>query len=150
MSGGHFKQGKYVIPERYRSKYIGNYNNIVYRSKWEKTFMDYLCQSSNVKRWNSEDLVIKYYNDLDGRIHEYYIDFYVEIDKGDGVINKYWIECKPYSQTIPPKQTNNPKTYMYQMKAYITNMSKWKYAKEAASRNGAKFKVLTERSGISF
>ena len=36
------------------------------------------------------------------------------------------------------------------MKAYITNMSKWKYASEAAKQNGAKFKVLTERSGIAF
>lgn len=147
---GHFKQGRYTIPERYKSKYIGDYNNIFYRSKWEKTFMDYLCQSPNVKRWNSEDLVIKYINQLDGRVHEYYLDFYVEIDKGDGVVNKYWIECKPYSQTIPPKVSSNPKTYNYQLKAYITNMSKWKYATEAAKQNGAKFKVLTERSGIAF
>ena len=28
-------------------------------------------------------------------------------------------------------------------------MSKWKYAKEAAERNGAQFKILTERSGIA-
>ena len=147
---GHFKQGRYIIPDRYKSKYIGDYNNIFYRSKWEKTFMDYLCQSPNVKRWNSEDLVIKYLNQLDGRVHEYYLDFYVEIDKGDGNINKYWIECKPYSQTIPPKATPNMKTYNYQLKAYITNMSKWKYASEAAKQNGAKFKVLTERSGIAF
>lgn len=147
---GHFKQGRYTIPQRYQSKYIGDYNNIFYRSKWEKTFMDYLCQSPNVKRWNSEDLVIRYLNQLDGRVHEYYIDFYVEIDKGDGNLQKYWIECKPYSQTQPPKATSNSKTYAYQMKAYITNMSKWKYASEAAKQNGAKFKVLTERSGIAF
>lgn len=147
---GNFKQGRYTIPARYRGKYIGDYNNIFYRSKWEKTFMDYLCQSPNVKRWNSEDLVVRYINQLDGRVHEYYVDFYVEIDKGDGEVAKYWIECKPYSQTIPPKQAHNPKTYNYQLKAYITNMSKWKYAKEAAERNGAKFKVLTERSGIAF
>lgn len=147
---GHFKQGRYTIPQRYQSKYIGDYNNIFYRSKWEKTFMDYLCQSQNVKRWNSEDLVIRYLNQLDGRVHEYYIDFYVEIDKGDGNVQKYWIECKPYSQTQPPKATSNSKTYAYQMKAYITNMSKWKYASEAAKQNGAKFKVLTERSGIAF
>ncbi len=145
-----FKQGRYIIPEHYRHKYIGDYNNIIYRSKWEKTFMDYLCQSTNVKRWNSEDLVIRYINQLDGRVHEYYIDFYVEVEKSDGSIGKYWIECKPYSQTIPPKQCANQKTYNYQLKTYITNMSKWRYAKEAAERNGAKFKILTERSGIAF
>lgn len=147
---GHFKQGRYVIPERYKHKYIGDANNIFYRSKWEKTFMDYLCQSPNIKRWNSEDVVIPYINDLDRRRHEYYLDFYVEVEKKDGTIDKYWIECKPYSQTIPPREGQNPKTYAYQMKAYITNMSKWKYAKEAAERNGAKFRVLTERSGIAF
>ena len=146
----HFKQGRYVIPERYKHKYIGDANNIFYRSKWEKTFMDYLCQSPNIKRWNSEDVVIPYINDLDRRRHEYYLDFYVEVEKKDGTIDKYWIECKPYSQTIPPREGQNPKTYAYQMKAYITNMSKWKYAKEAAERNGAKFRVLTERSGIAF
>ena len=146
----HCKQWRYVIPERYRHKYIGDANNIFYRSKWEKTFMDYLCQSPNVKRWNSEDVVIPYINDLDRRRHEYYLDFYVEIEKKDGTIDKYWIECKPYSQTIPPREGQNPKTYAYQMKAYITIMSKWKYAKEAADRNGAKFRVLTERSGIAF
>ena len=147
---GHFKQGRYVIPERYKHKYIGDANNIFYRSKWEKTFMDYLCQSPNIKRWNSEDVVIPYINDLDRRRHEYYLDFYVEVEKKDGTIDKYWIECKPYSQTIPPREGQNPKTYAYQMKAYSTNMSKWKYAKEAAERNGAKFRVLTERSGIAF
>lgn len=145
----NFKQGRYTIPARYRHKYIGDYNNIFYRSKWEKTFMDYLCQSPNVKRWNSEDLVVKYINQLDGRVHEYFIDFYVEIDKGNDEVAKYWIECKPYSQTKPPKQASNPKTYNYQLRTYITNMSKWKYAKEAAERNGAQFKILTERSGIA-
>lgn len=144
-----FKQGRYTIPARYRAKYIGDYNNIFYRSHWEKTFMDYLCQSPNVKRWNSEDLVVRYVNQLDGRVHEYFVDFYVEIEKPDGEVAKYWIECKPYSQTIPPKQSSNPKTYNYQLKTYITNMSKWRYAKEAAERNGAKFKILTERSGIA-
>lgn len=146
----NFKQGRYNIPARYRDKYIGDYNNIFYRSKWEKTFMDYLCQSNNVKRWNSEDLIVRYINTLDGRVHEYYVDFYVEIEKEDGTIAKYWIECKPYSQTQPPKPSRNMKTYNFQLRTYITNMSKWKYAKEAAERNGAKFKILTERSGIAF
>ena len=27
---GHFKQGRYIIPDRYKSKYIGDYNNITY------------------------------------------------------------------------------------------------------------------------
>lgn len=144
-----FKQGKYVIPKRYLHKYVGNPDNIVYRSQWEKTFMDYLCQSPKVHRWNSEDLVIKYINALDGRVHEYYVDFYVEIIKTDETVEKYWIECKPYSQTIPPKQGRNNKTYQYQLETYIRNQSKWKYAKAEAERCGAKFRVLTERSGIA-
>lgn len=138
---GKFKQG-FFKPKNI-SKYIGNYNNIVYRSSWEKRFMEFLDTSPKVKRWNSEDCVISYKSTLDNKMHRYFVDFYLE-DIND---RKFMIEVKPYAQTQPPIKGHNPKTYLNACITFQKNLDKWKQTKQVCESKGIEFRLLTERSG---
>lgn len=136
-----FKQGFFKV--RNPQKYIGNINNIVYRSGWEKRFMEFLDTSPKVKRWNSEDCIINYKSTLDGRIHRYFMDFYLE----DIYDRKYLIEVKPYAQTQPPIRGKNLKTYTNACITFQRNLDKWRMAKKICDSKGINFRLLTERSG---
>lgn len=135
-------QGKYNI--RNPNKYINQkgLQNICYRSSWEKSVMIFLDNNPKVKLWGSEEIAIPYINENDGKVHRYFIDFYVELVNG----KRYLIEIKPYCQTQSPKKT--PKKvlakYLNECTTFVTNMSKWKYAKEFASKNNMVFQIWTE------
>ena len=60
------------------SKYKGDPTNIVYRSSWELKLMMYLDTHPNVLKWGSEEIVIPYESPVDGRMHRYFPDFFVE------------------------------------------------------------------------
>lgn len=136
-------------------KYVGNVNNIVYRSGYELTFMMWCDRNPNVLEWASEEVVIPYHNMLDeeiaikrGRniIHRYFVDFYIKVKNADGTTDKYLIEVKPYHQTIPPKPNpkQSAKTILHERNTWITNMSKWTAAREWCAKRGLKFKLITE------
>lgn len=70
-----FHKGKYVLKNP--DKYLGNKDNIVYRSSWEKTVMINLDTNPNVWKWTSEETVIPYISPIDNRPHKYFMDFTV-------------------------------------------------------------------------
>ena len=63
-------------------KYIGDTNKIIFRSLWERTAFRWLDQNDNVKRWNSEDTVIRYYCPTDNKYHRYHMDLTIEWANG--------------------------------------------------------------------
>ena len=67
-----FHKGRYVLKNP--DKYVGNKDNIVYRSSWEKVMMINLDNNPNVWKWTSEETVIPYISPLDNRRHKYYMD----------------------------------------------------------------------------
>ena len=93
-------KGRYVPnkPQKYR----GDYNNIVYRSSWERRFMLYCDRSDAIIEWGSEEIIIPYISPLDGRMHRYFPDFYIKVKQSDGSIKKMLIEVKPKAQCGPP------------------------------------------------
>jgi hypothetical protein len=62
-------------------------------------------------------------------------------------ITKYYIEVKPYKQTLPPKKTGRmkQKTFNDMCVTYKRNLSKWKAAEQYAKLKGGKFIILTEK-----
>lgn len=138
-----YKQGKFT-PER-PEKYIGDANNIVYRSGWEKRVMDWCDTNSNVKRWASEEVVIPYVSPVDQRVHRYYVDFYVEaIDKNGNKVS-YLLEVKPKGQTQEPKpQTRKTKRYITEVMTWGVNQAKWAAAREFCKDRGWEFRLITE------
>ena len=76
---GDWKSGKYIPinPE----KYIGDINNIIYRSSWERKFCQYCDIKKEILKWSSEPASVKYWSPIDKKEHEYHIDFYIKVQK---------------------------------------------------------------------
>ena len=127
------------------SKYIGNSNNIICRSLWERRVCRYLDENSNVLQWGSEEMVIPYYSPVDRKNHKYYPDFIAEIKSKKGEIKTYVIEVKPKKQTRPPKKPKRKtKSYLNECITYTINEAKWKSAKKLCQKKGWDFIILTE------
>lgn len=106
--------------------------------------MKYCDQSPNVVRWASEEIVIPYYSPIDKKAHRYFVDFLVEINTPEGM--KTWlVEIKPKKQCREPeKKKRVTRTYISEVKTWITNKAKWEAAKKVSDTRGWEFKILTE------
>lgn len=138
-----YHQGKFtpLRPE----KYIGDVKNIVYRSGWELSVMQWLDKNPSILKWGSEELIIAYIHPLDNMPHRYYPDFITLAKQRDGTVKKIIIEIKPDAQTKPPvKPKRMTKRYLKEVETYAININKWKAATEFAKKNNFEFKILTE------
>jgi hypothetical protein len=123
-------------------KYIGDANNIIYRSLLERRMMVYLDRSEEIEFWASEEIPIIYRSPIDYRIHRYYPDFIFKVKSG----KKYMVEIKPYRQCKPPKAPKKPgKSYLREQLEYIKNQAKWTAAKVYCEGNNLEFKIFTEK-----
>ena len=50
---------------KHAKKYKGDPTQIIYRSLWEKKFMEYCDLTENISQWQSEEFWIPYKNPLD-------------------------------------------------------------------------------------
>jgi len=129
----------------YPKKYKGNPTNIIYRSLWERRFMNYCDKNKNILEWGSEEISLPYRSPLDGKIHRYFPDFYIKIRENNGSVQKYIIEVKPKKQTIEPKvQRKKTKGYIFEVTEWARNQAKWKVAEEYCDDRRWKFKIITE------
>lgn len=141
-------QGRY-IPENPR-KYVGDKNNIIYRSGYEKKFFLWADRNPRVEKWGSEEIVVPYFHAADQKMRRYFTDAMVKYRKRDGTIVNYLIEIKPYSQTIPPrapkkKTTKTKARFLRETLTYAQNQDKWNAATAYAKKNGMEFVVMTEK-----
>ena len=137
-------KGKYQ--PTFPRKYKGDPTNIIFRSLWEKKFMNYCDKNKNVLEWNSEEIAIPYRSPLDNRIHRYFPDFYMKVRESNGIIKNYIVEVKPLKQTTHPKKPKRQtRGYIREAYEYARNQAKWKVAKEFCKDRRWEFKVVTER-----
>ena len=137
-------KGKYKPLRPY--KYKGNPTKVIYRSLWERKFMQYCDDNMNVLEWASEEMFVWYKSPVDNRAHRYFPDFYIKVRESTGVIKKYIIEVKPKRQTKPPaKPKRQTRGYLREAFEYAKNKAKWKAANEWCLDRGYEFKVLTEK-----
>ena len=139
----HYIQG-YFKPKR-PEKYVGDINNIFYRSSWELKFLNWCDSNPSVLKYNNEELVIPYISPVDRRPHRYFVDFVIMVKTRTGEIKKYAVEIKPSMQTEPPKQTRNTKKFLNEMATYAVNTEKWKSADAYCKKHNMEFIVLTEK-----
>ncbi|MDP7367168.1 MAG: TnsA endonuclease N-terminal domain-containing protein [Candidatus Pacebacteria bacterium] len=141
-------KGKYKVKNR--EKYVGAVDNVQYRSSWERRFMVYCdVTQSKIVRWSSEELILPYRSPVDGKIHRYFPDFWIEQRSEDGRLSTMVIEVKPKKECGPP---NPPKTknsrskykYLSELKTWKVNEAKWKVAEEFCRDRKWQFKLLTE------
>ena len=128
------------------SKYRGDTSRIIYRSLWELKLMKYLDSHSDVLRWASEEFAIPYKSPIDGRMHRYFPDFWVEKINKNGSMEQVVIEVKPQKHIDPPP-TPKRKTrrYMGALARHAINMRKFEVAEEFCRKKGMKFQLITEK-----
>lgn len=137
-------------------KYIGNKEKVFFKSNLENRVMFYLDNNSNIIRWSYEQNPIPYLRPMfeSGKLHHieernYFLDFYCEVKERDGSINKYLLEIKSKSETLPPIRPKKMSSKAYQRyqnacQTYAINMNKWKSAKKYCDDKGWKFKIITD------
>ena len=143
-----FKTYKGKFTPKNPKKYIGDPNNIIYRSSWEQRVFARLDIDPNIIKWASEEFAIPYLSPIDNRVHKYYPDVYVENINGE----KFVVEIKPDKQTRPPqKPTRNSKRYITEVSTYMINKAKWDAAEIFCKKHNLKFIIATEKTmGITF
>jgi hypothetical protein len=127
------------------SKYKGDPSDIIYRSRWELVFMRYCDKHPDILQWSSEELIIPYKSPIDGRWHRYFPDFWIKKKNREGKIDITVVEIKPYAQTKEPSvQKRLTKKYLYEVKTWGVNKSKWIAADKYCKERGWQFMIMTE------
>lgn len=126
-------------------KYVGDISEIIYRSSWEKKFMQWCDKNSSVIQWNSEGLAIPYYSKIEDKQRRYFVDFIIKVRSADDQIKTLLIEIKPEAETKPPRpRKRQTKNYIMEQYTFQVNMDKWEAAREFARKHDMKFTILTE------
>ncbi|AAQ17857.1 gp4 head completion protein [Aeromonas phage Aeh1] len=136
-------KGKFV-PEN-KEKYRGDASKITYRSSWELFIMKMLDRNPEVKWWNSEETVIPYFSEADGKKRRYFMDMTVCWKNGSISL---W-EVKPRKETMPPQMPNRntaaaKKRFAQEVYTWGVNTSKWKAAIKVCEQKGWRFNIITE------
>ena len=128
-------------------KYKGDYANIVYRSSWERMFMNWCDTRDHVKRWQSEEKAIWYYNPIKKKQCRYFPDFIIEVERKDGILMQEMVEIKPYRQVVGPPENPKRRTkqWMNAVMTYVQNQAKWKAARKYCEDKGMNFRIVTEK-----
>ncbi len=139
--GKFFYSGKFIPNNKH--KYIGDINNLWYRSGWELSLFNWLDKNSGVSAWSSEETIIPYTCPVDGKIHRYFPDVLIKFTSG----KTFLVELKPHKETMPPKEpTRKTKRYITEVMTWARNSAKWEAASEFAEYNNYKFEVWTEKT----
>lgn len=106
--------------------------------------MYFLDNNPSVISWASEAVNVPYLSPKDGKIHRYFIDFYVEVKTRNG-IKRLLIEVKPKKKLLPPKTAHrSKKTVVNETIEYHVNLAKWQSASAYAEKNGMEWHIYTE------
>lgn len=106
-------------------------------------------KNSNVLAWSSEETIVPYVHPVDGKVHRYFVDFWVKVRDKTGQIKEYLIEIKPRRQIDPPRRNNRrtgrarPK-YLEEAETFVINQAKWEAAEQYCEKRGMKFMKLDE------
>jgi hypothetical protein len=143
LHGRQYHQGRYKVVNP--QKYVGDAENVIYRSSWELKFLKWCDQNSSVIQFGSEECIIPYIHPVDGRIHRYFVDFFIKVRTKSGEVKKFLVEIKPKKYTQPPKvPKRKTQNYLEEQIQYAVNQSKWKTAKAFCSKHSMEFIILTE------
>lgn len=143
MANSKYIQG--VFKPWFPEKYVGDANNVVYRSSWENKLMHWCDNNSSVLQWSSEEVVIPYFSRADGKMRRYFVDFMIKFIDKNGNVQTAIIEIKPNKETRPPvKGKKKAKTYLQECYTWEVNQDKWAAAKTWAEKKGMIFLIFDE------
>ena len=83
-------------------KYKGDSKNIIYRSLWERKFMNYCDLNENILEWASEEFWIPYLDPTTNSVRRYFPYFFIKYKDKSNNIRRSVIEVKPMRETLQP------------------------------------------------
>ena len=129
-------------------KYLGDVNEIHYRSSLELNSFNFLDNNPFVLGWSSEEIAIDYMKPMtDGSIKpaKYYPDLYVVyIDKTEK-IKKVVIEIKP-EKLLRKSKSRNRKTALVENYTFMINMLKAEAAQKWCAVRGIEYRFAVEKN----
>ncbi len=130
-------RGKFALTNP--TKYVGNHMP-TYRSSWEFSFMTFCDKDPRILKWASEAVKIPYKDPFTGKATVYVPDFFIQYADKNGKMQVELIEVKPQSQTLLEKAGKS----RYNQLQWAKNQAKWRNAQIWCSKQGIKFRILTE------
>lgn len=121
-------------PDKYKGRYPINY-----RSSWELTVFNMFDAHPNVLEWASESLKIPYMHPFKGNMTYYVPDIVAKFIDKNGRQHVEVIEIKPLKETLREHAKSR-----YDQAMIVINEAKWKAAQAFCSRQGMRFRILTE------
>lgn len=131
--------GKFI--PKHPEKYVGDADKIFFRSLWETKVMQWMDTRSSITKWGSEEISIPYVSPLDGKVHRYFPDFFIEYVNTEGKVIREILEVKPLHES-DSKYAKSDRS----KNALKVNESKWRAATRYCEERGMAFRVLTEKS----
>ena len=131
-----YSQGRFV--PKNPTKLIGK-QDVVFRSSWELTVMNFLDSHPSVIQWASESIRIPYINPLTGKPSQYVPDFMVLYQDKNGKRRAEVVEVKPSKEAM----LENAKSKRDKLSLQV-NTAKWVAAMAWCKKNGMTFRILTE------
>jgi hypothetical protein len=129
-------------------KYAGDASNIVYRSRIELRYMQYLDHHPDIIQWASEELHLPYISPKDHMQHRYFPDLLVKKRNSDGTTRVMMIELKHSSDLKEPQPPKNPqgrRRFLAETITWNVNQAKWAAAKAYCADRGWEFCVMSEK-----
>jgi hypothetical protein len=147
QKGSPYSQGYFTPLNVF--KYLNPTEVIIYRSSLEKKFCELCDISPNIIKWQSEPFGIPYLNPIEQKVKNYYPDFLIVTESGEGIIRKIVVEVKPKSfitkPIYPAKVTlKSIRSYNRKLGIYVVNMAKYKAARFYCEQRNMKYTFLTE------
>lgn len=128
------------------NKYIGDLENIVFRSSWELEAFRFCDNNPNILKWSSEEIKIPYIlPTIDGQLKKlnYFPDLYMELVDRAGQKHRQIVEIKPKRQT-KASRSRNSRVKLAEDAQYHKNVMKWQAAEEWCKQRGIRFRILHE------
>ena len=127
------------------TRIVDGFLEINYKSGLELKAMRYMDLNIHIKKFSLEPFCIPYSSPKDGKIHRYFIDFFIEFSNGQ----KFLIEVKSSGETREPKKPGKKTekailNYQKALQTYAVNKSKWASATQFCKEKGLTFIILTE------
>lgn len=127
------------------TRIVDGFLEINYKSGLELKCLRYCDMNIHVKKFSLEPFAIKYISPKDGKIHRYFIDFFIEFSNSQ----KFLVEVKSSGETREPKMPGKKTekailNYQKARQTYEINKSKWSAAQAFCKEKGLTFIILTE------
>ena len=127
-----------IFEVKNKQKYLGK-GSPTYRSGWEHAFMRFCDNNEHIVGWASESISIPYRNPVSGKMSNYFPDFLIQYRNRNNQVITELIEIKPKKQSVIESKAS-----VRDRAIVAVNYAKWDAATKWCSKQGIKFRVITE------